>query len=198
MNAHRYSSVHKSQDFSLTLHHHLVKKGIQPHIAAAVSAALVHAARYAYDHPLETLEDAHTVKESPEAWRVLRQAQHLGSNTMMIRPQTAVTLSAKVAASRASIAAAGLLIIKTSLELAGFPVNKCVMSFSTVAIDAAEVLSGSLAAETVVGGVFAAISAHAASGDSMELVANCFGIPKEKQEQTQDEASSMRTVMYRP
>jgi hypothetical protein len=144
------------------------------------------------------LDDTHTVKDAPEAWRVLRQAQHLGINTMMVRPETAVAINAKVAAKRASIAAAGLVITKKALELAGIPVNECAMSFSTVTIDAAEIVSGGLAAETVVGGVFAAISAHAAYDDSMELVAKCFVIPKEKQEQTRDGALSMRTVMYRP
>jgi hypothetical protein len=50
----------------------------------------------------------------------------------------------------------------------------------------------------VVGGIFAAIIVHAASEDSMELVTECFGVPKEKQEETGDEAMSMRTVLYHP
>jgi hypothetical protein len=178
--AENHTSIVKAQHFSRTLHHHLVKKGIRPHVAAAVSTALVHAAKYAYDHPIESLDDAHTVKEAPEAWRVMRVAQHLGSNPMMTRPETALAITAKVAAKRASIAAAGLVITKKALEVAGIPVNKCALSFSTVTIDAAQIVSGGLAAETVIGGVFAAISAHAAYNDSIELVANCFDMPKEK------------------
>ena len=180
MKTNHHSSAVKAQHFSRTLHHHLVNKGMEPHIAASLGTALVHSAKYAYDHPLETLDDAHTLKEAPEAWKIMKVAQHLGSNTMMARPETALAITAKIAAKRASIAAAGLVITKKVLEVAGIPVNKCAMSFSTVTIDAAEIASGGLAAETVIGGVFAAISAHAAYNDSVELVANCFSMPKDK------------------
>lgn len=201
MRTHQHTSVGKSQHFSTTLHHHLVRKGVKGNVAAAVSAALVHSAKYAYDRAdvgLGLLEKAHSLKEGKEAWKGLKQSLHLLSNPIMAHGDSLAALTRKVAAHRASIGAAGMVMAEVGLKTFGIPHNECALSFAKVSIDAGEIVSGSLAAETVVGGIFAAMSAHAASEDSMDLVTNCFGVPKERQEETRGQALSMRTVLYRP